>query len=53
MDKATVLEDLIEEAAAISSSCNTFPHSLTGLLVVKIIGCFFRCRSFTTGKSTR
>src|SRR5208283_4896627 len=39
-------------AAAISSSCNTFPHSLSGLLVVKIIGRFFRCRSFTTWKST-
>src|SRR6266436_5757400 len=34
-------------AAAISSSCNTFPHSVSGLLVVKIIGRFFRCRSTT------
>ena len=38
MDKAAALEDPIEEAAAISWSCNTFPHSLSGLLVVKIIG---------------
>ena|SRR6516164_9080676 len=37
-------------AAAISSSCKTFPHSFSGLFVVKIIGRFRRCRSFTTWK---
>ena len=31
-------------AAAISSSCKTFPHSFSGLFVVKIIGRFARGR---------
>jgi hypothetical protein len=49
--KAAALEDPIEEAAAISS-CNTFLYLLSGLLIVKIIGRFFRCGSSTAGKST-
>src|SRR5437879_13642883 len=52
--KGTLVRSRIRSrmAAAKSSSCRTFPHWFSGLLVVKIMGRFLRCRTLTTWNST-